>query len=108
MEPEEIIPTVPKSDNPAENRCPVCKEDFIEVYKDDDDEEEAFYLENAVRPHGPGSNAYHPECYEQYLIALDQNSSAADEMSQVEGSVQVYNSRLIKKEKNLLTYLMSY
>ena len=56
---------MPKDDNPANNRCPVCKEDFIEVYKDDGDDEddeddEAFYLENAVRPQGPGTNAYHP------------------------------------------------
>ena len=82
-------PTVPKSDNPSENRCPVCKEDFIEVYKDDgdDEEDEAFYLDNAIRPQGPGSNAYHPECYEQYLIALDQNNSEI--RTQVEGSVQV-------------------
>ena len=88
MEGDEIIPTVPMSANPAENRCPVCKEDFIEIYKDDDDDDDDTYLlENAIRPQGPGSNAYHPECYEQYLIALDQNNSEI--RTQVEGSVQV-------------------
>ena len=79
MEGDEIIPTVSKSTNPSENRCPVCKEDFIEVYKDenpdDDDDIGLYHLENAVRPQGPGSSAYHPECYEQYLISLDQNNS---------------------------------
>ena len=29
---DELIPTVPKDDNPANNRCPVCKEDFIGIY----------------------------------------------------------------------------
>ena len=65
---------VPKSSNPKENICPVCNEDFKEITAEEDttlnkknkifDVYEKIYLLNAVRPHGLGTNAYHPLCYD--------------------------------------------
>ena len=64
---EAEIPTVPASANPDENRCPVCHEDFDQLFKEDnpeaDDDAGQWHLKNAVRPDGPGARAFHPLCH---------------------------------------------
>ena len=71
---EQQQPMVSKSSNPKENICPVCNEDFKEITKEEEtsnnknkilfDVYEKIYLLNAIRPHGFGTNAYHPLCYD--------------------------------------------
>ena len=57
----EEIPTVPKSENPDLNRCPVCREDFEEIFMQEG--EHSLHLHNAIRPGGVDTPAYHPLCY---------------------------------------------
>ena len=89
---EEVVPTVPKSSNPAENTCPVCKEDFVEVYKEenpdleDDDDGGVYHLQNAIRPQGPGTNTYHPQCYED---ASKIGNESLDRLDSMEESYEV-------------------
>ena len=52
----------------------MCNEDFKEITKEEEtfnnknkilfDVYEKIYLLNAIRPHGFGTNAYHPLCYD--------------------------------------------
>ena len=62
---EPVIPTVPKSSDPNLNRCAVCREDFIEEFKEDnpdneDDDGGVYHLQNAIRPH---KYTFHPQCF---------------------------------------------
>jgi len=93
---DEIIPTVPKSTNPSENRCPVCKEDFIEFYKDEnpDDEDDdggRYHLQNAIRPQGPGTKAYHPQC----LVDANKQISVDESFERLESMEEDANDEYI-------------
>lgn len=81
----EEIPTVPKAENPEFNRCPVCREDFDVIFKQDS--EHALHLHNAIRPEGViESQAYHPLCYAD-VDKID-DSVAFDESMEVEQSIE--------------------
>ena len=81
----EEIPTVPKAENPEFNRCPVCREDFDVIFKQDS--EHALHLHNAIRPEGViESQAYHPLCYAD-VDKID-DSVAFDESMEIEQSIE--------------------
>lgn len=85
---EQEVPTVPKSSNPKENTCPVCKEDFVEIYKEenpdleDDDDGGVYHLQNAIRPGGPGTFAYHPLCFEDASKVGNESLDRFDSMEE--------------------------
>ena len=80
-----MVPTVPKSSDPNLNRCAVCREDFIEEFKEDnpdneDDDGGVYHLQNAIRPH---KYTFHPQCFAD-ANKLNNSSMSVDEEEEVE------------------------
>ena len=72
-EKEVEVSSVPAGPKKEDNTCPVCQEEFDQSFKQEvslnttNDLEESdagqWHLLNAVRPDGPGGQAYHTQCY---------------------------------------------
>lgn len=60
-EEEDVVRTVLVGEGEENSSCPECREVFDQVYKEEEkEEEEGWYLNNAVRVRG---EVYHPQCY---------------------------------------------
>merc|ERR1711970_1576774 len=81
------VPTVRVGAGESAETCPVCLEQFNQVYKQQGDEEEegAWHLHNAMRD--PDGVAYHPECFKD---KESQNSKwEADDSNVMDTSMDV-------------------
>merc|ERR1719431_1306870 len=80
-EEEVVISTVAVKEGDNGSTCPVCREEFEQIYKQGEGSEEGgWYLHNAMRHEGV---LYHPECYKDL-----------DKVSQVDSSMDTTTDNL--------------
>jgi len=95
-EEEVVISTVAVREGDNGSTCPVCREEFEQIYKQGEGSEEGgWYLHNAMRHEGV---LYHPECYKDLDKASQVDSSIDTTTENIDTSVS--EEKVNEEEKN--------